>query len=71
VRGEGWKICLTIPVKIGLFTRGTEYAMMTRAPEKIPADPIPAMARPMMRATEVGAAPQTTEPTSKMNIADR
>lgn len=31
--------------------------MMTRAPENIPADPTPATARPMMRATEVGAAP--------------
>lgn len=30
---------------------------MTRAPENIPADPTPATARPMIRATEVGAAP--------------
>lgn len=64
-------MCLTMPVKIGLLTKGTAYAMMTRAPEKIPADPTPAIARPMMRATEVGAAPQTTEPISKMKIADR
>ncbi len=42
---------------------------MTRAPEKIPADPTPATALPMMSATEVGAAPQTTEPISKMVMA--
>lgn len=57
------------PVNIGLFTSGTAYAIMTRAPENIPADPTPATARPMIRATEVGAAPQMTEPTSKIKIA--
>ena len=32
----------------------------TRAPENMPADPTPAIARPMIRATDVGAAPHTT-----------
>jgi len=45
--------------------------MMTRVPEKMPAEPMPAMARPTIRATEVGAAPQTAEPTSKMKIEIR
>ncbi len=44
---------------------------MTRAPEKIPADPIPATARPMMRATEVGATPQMRDPSSKIPMAKR
>jgi hypothetical protein len=44
---------------------------MTNAPEKIPADPMPAIARPTMSALEVGAAPQTAEPISKMAIAVR
>lgn len=44
---------------------------MTRAPAKIPADPIPAIARPMMRAVDVGAAPQTSEPSSKIPMAIR
>lgn len=32
----------------------------TRAPEKIPAAPMPATARPMIKATDVGAAPHMT-----------
>jgi hypothetical protein len=38
------------------------------APEKMKAAPIPAIARPTMKAVEVGAAPQMTEPTSKTRI---
>jgi hypothetical protein len=45
--------------------------MMTVAPEKIPADPMPAMARPTMKALELGAPPHRAEPTSKMRIARR
>ncbi len=44
---------------------------MTRAPEKIPDAPRPATARPTIRAFEVGAAPQTVEPISNMQIAVR
>ena len=32
----------------------------TRAPENIPAPPTPAIARPIIKATDVGAAPQMT-----------
>jgi hypothetical protein len=45
--------------------------MMRIAPEKIPAAPIPATARPMMRAVEFGATPQIREPISKMKRAMR
>ena len=43
--------------------------MIIRAPEKMPADPKPAIARPRMRAVELGATPQTKEPSSKMPMA--
>jgi hypothetical protein len=46
-----------------------QYAIMTTAPEKIPPVPNPATARPTMRATLVGATPQSREPTSKIHIA--
>jgi hypothetical protein len=44
-------------------------AMIKMAPEKIPAAPTPATARPIMSAVEFGATPQINEPTSKMNKA--
>ena len=44
---------------------------MINAPEKIPAEPRPAMARPTIRAVELGATPQTREPTSKMPMPTR
>lgn len=38
-----------------------EYGLIVQdTDEKIPAEPIPATARPMIKATEVGAAPQMT-----------
>lgn len=37
----------------------------------MPADPSPATARPMMKATELGAAPQRAEPASNSVMADR
>ena len=43
---------------------------MIRPPEKIPADPRPAMARPTIKATEFGATPQSSEPSSKMADGD-
>lgn len=51
-------------VSIGRLRRGTSATMIIMDPVKIPAEPIPAIARPMMNAVEVGAAPQITEPTS-------
>ena len=41
---------------------------MTRAPQKMPAEPTPAIARPTINAEDVGAAPHSAEPTSKMKI---
>lgn len=37
---------------------------MIMTPEKMPAPPTPAIARPMIKAIEFGAAPQITEPIS-------
>ena len=42
--------------------------MIIIPPEKMPADPKPAMARPIMKAIELGAAPQTADPASKIRI---
>ena len=44
---------------------GTREKAVTRRPE----EPKPAIARPAMRAGELGAAPQTAEPTRKTNMA--
>jgi hypothetical protein len=60
-----------IEENIGRFWRGTEYATMIRAPEKTPALPTPAMARPTIKALLLGATPQTREPISKMEMASR
>lgn len=42
--------------------------MMMKLPAKIPADPIPAIDLPTIRAVEFGAAPQIVEPISKIII---
>jgi hypothetical protein len=59
------------PIKMGLFASGTICVTTIVAPEKIPAEPIPAIARPTMKALEVGAPPQRADPTSKTIIAIR
>jgi hypothetical protein len=56
---------------VGRCLNGTVTEMIKIAPEKIPAAPTPATARPMMRAVELGATPQIKEPTSKINRATR
>jgi hypothetical protein len=43
--------------------------MITTAPEKIPPVPNPATALPTIRATLVGATPQSKEPISKIHMA--
>ena len=48
--------------------RGTIGIIIIIAPVKIPADPNPAIARPVMKTSEVGAAAQTADPTSKMKM---
>ena len=42
--------------------------MIIVPPEKMPADPRPATARPIMKAVEVGAAAQRPDPASKITI---
>ncbi len=59
------------PVYAGRLCRGTEYAMTIKAPENIPAQPMPAIARPTIRALDVGAIPQTSDPSSKIPMALR
>lgn len=58
------KIIPVIEVSMGRLRRGTSETMIIMAPVKMPAEPIPAIARPTINAVEVGAAPQITEPTS-------
>lgn len=53
------------------FSTGTDRVIMMKLPAKIPADPTPAMARPMIKAVEFGAAPQIADPSSKMMMATR
>lgn len=60
-----------IEVYMGLLRSGTSGSMIMAEPEKMPAAPRPAMARPMMKTTELGAAPQTAEPISKTSIESR
>jgi hypothetical protein len=59
-----------IAIYMGRFWSGMISTIMTVAPEKMPADPIPAIARPMMKTTELGAAPETADPISKTITAD-
>lgn len=54
-----------------LFTSGTEHAIMMKLPENIPADPRPAIARPMIKAVEFGEIAQIKEPISKIKMETR
>lgn len=45
--------------------------MIIKLPAKIPAEPMPAMARPTIKAVEFGAVAHIREPTSKTNIEHR
>jgi hypothetical protein len=58
-------------VNIGRFRRGTSGMMIIMPPEKMPADPRPAIARPTINAVEFGAAPQRADPTSKTTMEER
>lgn len=44
---------------------GTRFIKMTMAPEKIPEEPEPAIARPTMKTVELGGAAQMIEPITK------
>ena len=59
------------PKARGLCRSGRVYARMTIEPENKPAVPMPATARPTMKAVELGATAHTRLPTSKMNTATR
>ena len=52
-------------------TNKQQQQLTIRAPDIRPAPPTPATALPRIRATELGAAAQTMDPTSKMSSADR
>lgn len=52
---------------IGRLARGIMGIIIIMAPEKMPALPKPATARPKMKTGEVGAAPHMAEPTSKIS----
>jgi hypothetical protein len=54
------------PWKAGRRCSGIMGIMISMVPEKIPAEAAPATARPKMKTTDVGAAPQMAEPISKM-----
>jgi len=56
-------------VYLGLSAGATLSAMTMKLPEKIPAEPTPAIARPTMRLAEEGAAPHNALPASKINNA--
>ncbi len=45
--------------------------MIMMAPEKMPEEPHPAIARPIINAVEFGAAPHNADPTSKMAMEKR
>lgn len=60
-----------IPNMRGSRRRGRVYDKMTTEPENKPALPIPATARPMMKAVEDGAMAETKLPSSKSAIAPR
>ena len=55
-----------IEVATGRFRSGISGSVIIVPPEKTPADPRPAIARPIMKAVELGAAPHSVEPTSKI-----
>lgn len=59
------------PVYFGRFSSGRISARITFAPVMPPALPMPATARPMMNAVDVGAAAQTIDPISKIRTVAR
>ena len=56
-------ILTTIAMNNGLFLKSQIYVSIPNAPCNRPAAPTPAIARPTMKAAEVGAAAHMTEPT--------
>lgn len=56
---------------MGRFARGIIGIIIIIDPEKMPADPNPAIARPVMKTADVGAAAQMMEPISKTTMTIR
>ena len=65
------KIIPKIAEYVGLLWRGTRGMIMIMAPANTPADPNPAIARPIIKDMELGAAPQIADPTSKIRSVTR
>ena len=71
MRGEASRVGACQSTSAGDMSHGSKWGSKeetrnpektyTRAPENIPAAPTPAIARPMIKATDVGAAPHTTK----------
>jgi hypothetical protein len=61
----------TIPTYIGRLTSGTVLDIMITPPLKTPAEPSPAIALPTIKAFDVGATPQISDPSSKSAMAER
>jgi hypothetical protein len=61
----------SIPVYIGRLSKGAECVRTITEPEYTPAAPMPAIARPMMKATVLGAVAHINEPNSNMATAAR
>lgn len=53
---------------MGRVASGMVDVIKMMAPAMMPALPIPAIARPMMKATELGAAPHRADPISKIKM---
>ena len=60
-----------MPWYTGRLASGMTLTMITMAPFIMPAAPKPDIARPMMKAFDVGAAPHMTDPISKMKMMAR
>jgi hypothetical protein len=60
-----------MPKTRGLLGKGTVMEIITRAPEKIPATPIPAIARPTIKTVLEGATAQIKLPISKIRTATK
>lgn len=65
------KMADIMPRYAGLRDSGITLVVMRTPPENIPEAPRPAIARPTIRAVELGAVVQTNEPTSNIPMAQR
>lgn len=59
------------PIYVGRFARGEVWVMMSRAPENIPAEPDPAIARPTIKAVDEGATAHIKLPSSNTAMVDK